>query len=106
MVKSRIPISVVFCFLLEECMYIEAFCKNAQLTRSVIQRVWEFPTCKRSDRNGWLDPACQVLNHQKMLLTLKTVKTRISQSRSIENEFEKRYNKAILIGYSCKGDAI
>ena len=46
----------------------EAFYKNAKLTRSVIQRVWEFPTCKRLDENSVPDPACQVLKRVKIVI--------------------------------------
>lgn len=46
----------------------EAFYKNAKLTRSVIQRVWEFPTCKRLDENSVPDPACQVVKRVKIVI--------------------------------------
>ena len=46
----------------------EAFYKNAKLTRSVIQRVWEFPTCKRLDENSVPGPACQVVKRVKIVI--------------------------------------
>jgi len=42
--------------------------------QSAIIRVWDIPTCKRSDRNGCLDPACQVLKKSETnLLMFRTV---------------------------------
>ena len=34
----------------------------------MIQRVWEFPTCKRLDENSVPDPACQVLKRVKIVI--------------------------------------
>ena len=55
-------------FLLVRHLVSEAFYKNAKLTRSVIQRVWEFPTCKRLDENSVPDPACQVVKRVKIVI--------------------------------------
>jgi len=54
----------------------EAFYKNAKLTRSVIQRVWEFPTCKRLDENSVPDPACVV--YREFLINLVIRKNELS----------------------------
>ena len=34
----------------------------------MIQRVWEFPTCKRLDENSVPDPACQVVKRVKIVI--------------------------------------